>query len=73
MANKSETTLPTEYQERPEFLRVTLTLPPELVNFMDAQARRFLSVRGDGNRSAYVRELLEAHRDSFVGKRRGRK
>jgi hypothetical protein len=70
---KSESTLPAGYQERPDFLRVTLTLPPDLVQFMDGQSRRFLSVRGDGNRSAYVRELLEAHRDSFVGKRKGRK
>jgi hypothetical protein len=66
-------TLPKGYQERPPFLRITLTLPTELVKFMDAQARRFPSLRGDPNRSAYARELLEAHRAKYLFKRKARK
>lgn len=70
MPLKSETTLPPGYQERPQFVRITVTLPRDLAAFAAQQAKRFPSLRGDANQSAYVRELVEAHRAGFLTKRK---
>lgn len=64
--------LPKEYQERPPFVRVTVTVPPDLAGFIAEQAKRFPSLRGEGNASAYLRELVEAHRARFLIKRKAR-
>lgn len=67
--------LPKEFQERPLFVRITATLSPELAAYVVSQSKRFPSLRGEGNQSAFVRELVEAHRAKFfvVRAKKGRK
>lgn len=49
-------------------VRMTVTLPADLAAFVMAQAKRFPSLRSDANQSAYLRELVEAHRAKFLTK-----
>jgi hypothetical protein len=69
MPAKSEhNALPVEYQERPTFERVCCTLPPDLADYVRQQARRYPGTRASSNQSAFMRDLVTAHRAKFTTK-----